>query len=107
MENLTISLDLRGFNNLLNGLNQINFGDDKSVDESKYTQLIEKVYKNSTLDPQDIRNEISLYELILKKAGHDSWTEEALENFLQNRSFPEEHIQVFLRFWNKESSQVS
>lgn len=100
-----MSVELKGFSQLLNGLNQIIFGSTEDA-ESLLDQLQQKVYKNVSLDPTEIRSEIMLFESIIKKAAQENWSVEDLQQFLVSKSFSPNHSLVFTKFWTKESSQV-
>lgn len=106
MESVSTTLDPKGFNSLLNGLHQLLFGGAEEDFAAGVQLLQEKIFKTSSLDPQEQRNEISLFEAILRRASQDNWTADQLQDFLNRRSFPSDHTNVFLRFWSKESSQV-
>lgn len=106
MESVSTTLDPKGFNSLLNGLHQLLFGGAEEDFAAGVQLLQEKIFKTSSLDPQEQRNEISLFEAILRRASQDNWTADQLQDFLNRRAFPSDHTNVFLRFWSKESSQV-
>jgi hypothetical protein len=90
----------------LNGLNQLLFVGEVEDFAVGGQLLQEKVFKNSSLDDQEQRNEISLFEAILRRAAQDNWTDAQLSDFLTGKSFSPDHTQVFARFWTKESSQI-
>lgn len=106
MEVLSTSLDLKSFQSLLNGLNQIIYAGRTDESETGIQVLQEKVFKSSSLDFQEQRNEISLFEAILRKAAQDNWSVDSLQEFLTRRSFPADFTQIFVRFWTRESLQV-
>jgi len=44
---------------------------------------------------------------IIRKAGYENWTDEQLKDFLFNNQFPDEHLQLFVNNWSRESSKVN
>lgn len=105
MDIISVNLELKGFKQLLNGLNQIVFGAAEDA-EGRLDQLQQKVYKNTTLDPAEVRSEITLFESIIKKAAQENWSVDELQQFLSSKSFAVDYTLVFTKFWAKESAQV-
>ena len=62
MEALTISLDLKAFQILLNGLSQIVYR--TGAANISYDYLVERIYSNTELESSEIRNEIQLFETV-------------------------------------------
>lgn len=61
MESIAATLDLRGFHALLTGIIQINYHHSSNV---TYDILINKLYANSELSHDEVRNEINLFETV-------------------------------------------
>ncbi len=61
MESVSVSLDIKGFQSLLTGLIQKNFHQSSTV---TYETLLNKLYSNSELGQEEIRNEMLLFESV-------------------------------------------
>eukprot|EP01039_Chlorochromonas_danica_P007165 gene7165-7924_t len=105
MDEITVNVDLRGFKTLLNALRAKLYpysGED--VNDEDILSVLQQSQTELTLE--ELQNEISLFESIVKKAGTDHWSPEILQSFLEDRHFPTEYSTIFLEFWNKEYLKI-
>jgi len=117
MSAITTTLDIKSFGLLIKGLTHIlYYANNQSNNKNNTTaatmtttreELSIKLYTNSGLDTNEIKNEMELFENILRRAGYENWTQEQLKEFLITNQFADEYIQIFVNYWHKESTKIN